>query len=126
MQGHSKEVNNSDLRMTSSSSRIIHEALNGVLGNDSRGSAPQTYDDVKDWKRRVQRLELWCILLTMAIVIMYTLPRKKLTRPTTGYIIALVSIIASCVGLVTSLRTSKLSNFLQTFSVCSCLLFRLY
>jgi hypothetical protein len=126
MQGHSKEVNNSDLRMTSSSSRIIHEALNGVLGNDSRGSAPQTYDDVKDWKRRVQRLELWCILLTMAIVIMYTLPRKKLTRPTTGYIIASVSIIASCVGLVTSLRTSKLSNFLQTFSVCSCLLFRLY
>jgi hypothetical protein len=124
IQGHSDEVNSPDFRMTSS--RIIQEALNGVLGNDSRRSAPQTYDDVKDWKRRVHRLELWCILLTTAIGIMYTLPRKKLARPMTGYVIASVSIIASCVGLVTSLRTSKLSNFLQTFSVSSCLFFRLY
>ena len=121
IQGNSEEVNNPDFRLTSG--RIIQEALNGVLG---RGSASQPYDDVKDWKRRVHRLELWCILLTTAIVIMYTLPRKKSESPMTGYIIASVSIIASCVGLVTSLRTSKLSNFLQTFSVSSCLFFRLY
>jgi len=118
IQDHNEKVKDPGLRIFST--RTIQEALKGDVNDSS--SASQPYADLRDWKLRVHRLELWCLLLTVSIVIIYTLQHTVVARPVIAYSITSASIVASCVGLVTCLRTSKLSNLLQIFSIVSALI----
>jgi len=118
IQDYNEEVKDPGLRRLTI--QTIQESLKGDVNDSS--SPPQPYADLRDWNLRVRRLELWCLLLTVSIVMMYTVYHTVDDRPVILYSITSVSIVASCVGLVTCLRTSKLSNLLQTFSVVSALI----
>ena len=96
-------------------SRLFQEERD-VDMNDS-GLARQTNVDPKDWKRRVRRLELWCVLLTMSIVVTYTFRHHEVLRPRLVYTVLSISIFISCVGIGTCLRTSRISNSIQILSV---------
>ena len=110
-EGRVEEMTSSTLAIT----RLFQEERDEDM-NDS-GVARQTYTDSKDWKHRVGRLQLWCVLLTMAIVVTYTLTQYKIAQSQIVYTITSVSILVSCVGIVTCLRTSRLSNIIQILSV---------
>lgn len=69
----------------------------------------------REWKRRVSRLRLWFVLLTMGIVLTHT--KKQYNPPKMVLVYTSLSIIISCIGIVTCLRTSKISNILQMLSV---------
>lgn len=118
IQDYNEEVRDPGLRRLTI--QTIQEVLNGDVNDSS--SPPQPYADLRDWNLRVRRLELWCLLLTVSIVMMYTEHHTVDGRPVIVYSITSISIVASCVGLVTCLRTSKLSNLLQTFSIVSALI----
>jgi hypothetical protein len=75
----------------------------------------QGYEKPKDWEHRVGRLRLWCVLLTMAIVLTQTISQHEAEKR--AYTVASMSIVISCIGIVTCLRTSKLSNIIQIVAV---------
>lgn len=75
----------------------------------------QGYVKPKDWEHRVGRLSLWCVLLTMAIVLTQTISQYGVGKR--AYTIASISIFISCIGIVTCLRTSKVSNIIQIVAV---------
>jgi hypothetical protein len=79
------------------------------------GLGRKGYVKPKDWEHRVGRLSLWCVLLTMAIVLTQTISQYGVGKR--AYTIASISILISCIGIVTCLRTSKLSNIIQIVAV---------
>lgn len=78
-------------------------------------SGRQNYVTQKDLERRVVRLSLWCVLLTMAIVLTRTLIQYGVKG--TEYIATSTSIFVSCIGIITCLRTSKHSNILEIVAI---------
>ena len=77
---------------------------------DSKG-----YIKPRGFKRRVRRFKMWCVLLTMAIVLTHTI--SKFEAEVDSRIVAWSSIVTACIGLLTCFRTSKVSFVLQVASV---------
>ena len=82
IQDYNEEVRDPGLRRLTI--QTIQEVLNGDVNDSS--SPPQPYADLRDWNLRVRRLELWCLLLTVSIVMMYTEHHTVDGRPVIVYI----------------------------------------
>jgi len=90
----------------------------------TRFFSDKVYAEPKDWDRCVIRLWLWCVLLTMAIGLIHSISQYE-----TGielYIIGSTSIVASSIGIVTCLRSSKFSSIVQIVSIIAEFLILLY
>ncbi len=69
----------------------------------------------KGWQRRVRRLKMWFVLLTMGIVLTHALDNFEFRMR--ARIVPWTSIFLSCVGLITCFRTSKVAYSFQITSV---------
>ncbi len=72
----------------------------------------------KGWKRRVKRLMMWWVLLTMSIVLTHAIEQFGLRLR--ARIVPWTSIVISFVGLITCFRTSKVAYGFQIASVSFC------
>eukprot|EP00533_Pseudo-nitzschia_delicatissima_P000565 CAMPEP_0116105218 /NCGR_PEP_ID=MMETSP0327-20121206/14903_1 /TAXON_ID=44447 /ORGANISM="Pseudo-nitzschia delicatissima, Strain B596" /LENGTH=940 /DNA_ID=CAMNT_0003597585 /DNA_START=229 /DNA_END=3051 /DNA_ORIENTATION=- len=69
----------------------------------------------KGWKRRVKRLMMWWVLLTMSIVLTHAIEQFGLRLR--ARIVPWTSIVISFVGLITCFRTSKVAYGFQIASI---------
>ena len=95
---------------------INQRIVEGIDEDEIESSSDRTgFVILGDWKQRKRRLRLWCVLLTMAIVLVQTL--SQYDYPLVVYTVPVISLSLSCLGIVTCFRSSKRADIIQILSV---------